>query len=504
MVLESVVSSGLNQILSAYLENFNPNQPNVGIWGCDIKLKNLKLKRGALDNRPVKAAIDNIYLLAIPSSESKFDPEDDERRKQATKMEKLKNSELLLSSTAGTPGNTSNEEAEKNESFVAAMTNKILDNLQLRIKNVHPVSAEGKLLLRKHPTKDLAKINYQLTLVQLAFLIDADQYQDALSCLDLFHFYTRRREFLRFHPGDPSVTENKARALWSFAIAATKHEVHQRAYKWTWDCFRQRRDDCKLYISLFKAAQLGTLSVDLTELDDLEKRLTYQDIRYYRSLARSEMRQQRITAKHQQTNSNDAKSTSWLGWLWGGSKGPSDQEDPNFQSDSVLNEEDKRKLYEAIEWDEKEATSSAQDTLRGEISASNAFTSDENKSVTKTKAGIHNNRLTSEMHHEGHLQTLQLLVDVNIDVRLASFNKEQQNQDSDQGLDTDPQYFALMSLVMSLPKNFYFRELNQESLLHMSSPGLIQVTAASATTDSIAEIAPVAKTADGEVVFLDY
>ncbi|MBW0584155.1 hypothetical protein O181_123870, partial [Austropuccinia psidii MF-1] len=219
--------------------NFNPNQPNVGIWGCDIKLKlvsylddqstyiqpaedlalaigsiflcrNLKLKRGALDkfrlpidvvkgsigrlvltvlgtvlgSRPVKAAIDNIYLLAIPSSKKKFDPEDDERRKQATQMEKLENSKLLLSSTAGTPGNTSTEEAEKNESH---------------------------------------------------------------------------REFLRFHPGDPSVTENKARALWSFAIAMTKHEVHQRAYKWTWDCFCQRRDDCKLYISLFQAAQLGTL-----------------------------------------------------------------------------------------------------------------------------------------------------------------------------------------------------------------------------------------------------
>ncbi|MBW0469311.1 hypothetical protein O181_009026, partial [Austropuccinia psidii MF-1] len=494
MVLESVVSSVLNQILSAYVENFNPNQLNVGIWGGDIKLKNLKLKRGALDkfrlpidvvegsigslvltvpwtalgSRPVKAAIDNIYLLAVPSSENKFDPEDDERRKQATKMEKLKNSELLLSSTAGTPGNTSIEEAEKNESFVAAMTNKILDNLQLRIKNVHvryedkisvsghpfsigltvaelsavstdenfresfivgskagvhkltsldslaiyfntdsislshlapeqfqkrftemisrsensdseastlpdhqyilkPVSGEGKLVLRKHPTKDLAKINYQLTLSELAFLIDADQYRDALSCLDLFHFYTRRREFLRFHPGDPSVTENKARALWSFAIAATKHEVHQRAYKWTWDCFRQRRDDRKLYISLFQAAQLGTLALDSTELDDLEKRLSYQDIRYYRSLARSEMRQQRITAKHQQTNSNDAKSTSWLGWIWGGSKGPSDQEDPNFQSDSVLNEEDKRKLYEAIEWDEKEATSSAIDLPRDAI-----------------------------------------------------------------------------------------------------------------------------------------
>ncbi|MBW0577771.1 hypothetical protein O181_117486 [Austropuccinia psidii MF-1] len=127
---------------------------------------------------------------------------------------------------------------------------------------LNTVSGEGKLVLCKHPTKDLAKINYQLTLSELAFLIDAGQYQHTLSCLDLFHFFNRRQEFLRFHPGDTSVTKNKARALWSFAIAATQHEVHQRAYKWTWDCFCQRKDDHKLYISLFQVAQLGTLALN--------------------------------------------------------------------------------------------------------------------------------------------------------------------------------------------------------------------------------------------------
>ncbi|MBW0521070.1 hypothetical protein O181_060785 [Austropuccinia psidii MF-1] len=232
----------------------------------------------ALGSQPFEEAIDNIYLLAIPSSKNKFDPEDDERCKQANKMENLKNYELLLFFTTGTPGNTSTEEAEKNELFVAAMTNKILDNLQIQIKNVHvhyedkisvpghpfsigltlaelsavstdddfcksfivgskagihkstsldllaiyfntnsislsdlapdqfqkhltmisqsknsdskastlpdhqyilkPFSGEGKLVLHKHPAKDLDKINYQLTLSELAFLIDEDQYQD--------------------------------------------------------------------------------------------------------------------------------------------------------------------------------------------------------------------------------------------------------------------------------------------------------------------------------------
>ncbi|MBW0581709.1 hypothetical protein O181_121424, partial [Austropuccinia psidii MF-1] len=38
------------------------------------------------------------------------------------------------------------------------------------------------------------------------------------------------------------------------------------------------------------------------------------------------------------------------------------QEAHSFQYDSILNEEDMRKLYEAIEWHEKEATSSAIDS----------------------------------------------------------------------------------------------------------------------------------------------
>jgi vacuolar protein sorting-associated protein 13A/C len=305
--------------------------------------------------------IENIYLLAVPRSENNFDAEEDEKRKQASKMEKLKNSELLLSPTSASAGTS--EEANKNESFVAAMTNKILDNLQLKIKNVHiryedklsvpghpfsigftlaelsavstdenwkesfivgsktgvhkltkldslaiyfntdsislakldspekfqdqftnmiartevadsntnpnalpdhqyvlkPVSGEGKLILRKHPSKELAKINCELNFEELAFLIDADQYRDALSCLDLFHFYTRHREYLRFRPSEHDMTENKAKALWTFALAVTKHEVHQRAYKSSWDYLLQRRDDRKMYIKLFKAVQQGTL-----------------------------------------------------------------------------------------------------------------------------------------------------------------------------------------------------------------------------------------------------
>jgi len=62
---------------------------------------------------------------------------------------------------------------------------------------------------------------------------------------------------LRKHPTD--MAKKKAKASWTFALAVTKHEVYQRAYKSSWDYFRQRRDDRKTYIGLFKAVQQGTL-----------------------------------------------------------------------------------------------------------------------------------------------------------------------------------------------------------------------------------------------------
>ncbi|KAI8450966.1 hypothetical protein BY996DRAFT_6432303 [Phakopsora pachyrhizi] len=474
MVLESVVSS-----------NFNPKQLNVGIWGGDIKLKNLKLKKGALDKfrlpidviegsvgslllsvpRPVKATLDDIYLLAVPASESKFDLEEDEKRKQASKMEKLKNSELLLSSSASPhPLTTDTEEASKNESFMTAMTNKILDNLQLSIKNVHiryedkvsvpghpfsvgftlaelsavstnenweesfivgpksgvhklitlnslaiyfntdsnslanlenpedfhqrfkeliaradslssknqpnlpdhqyvlkPVSGQGKLINRKQPTKDLARIDCELKFSELAFLLDADQYRDALSCLDLFHFYTRHREFLRFRPSDEDFITNRSKALWIFALTATAHEVHDRAYKWSWDCFRRRRDQRKAYVVLYKAAQQGALPLD-------QCKLSYQDIRFYRSLARSQMRKERIiTQQHQEASLKSPASAGWLGWIWNGSQEASKDSEEARSNDGVLGEEERKQLYEAIEWDEREAASSAIDLPREAI-----------------------------------------------------------------------------------------------------------------------------------------
>ena len=48
-----------------------------------------------LGNQPVEVLVEDVYLLVVPSSQSSYDPEEEERRAQAAKFERLENAELL-------------------------------------------------------------------------------------------------------------------------------------------------------------------------------------------------------------------------------------------------------------------------------------------------------------------------------------------------------------------------------------------------------------------------
>lgn len=48
-----------------------------------------------LGNQPVEVMIEDVYLLVVPSPQSNDDPEEEEKRAQAAKAERLENAELL-------------------------------------------------------------------------------------------------------------------------------------------------------------------------------------------------------------------------------------------------------------------------------------------------------------------------------------------------------------------------------------------------------------------------
>lgn len=48
-----------------------------------------------LGNQPVEVFIEDVYLLVVPSPQNATDPEEDERRMQAAKAERVQSAELL-------------------------------------------------------------------------------------------------------------------------------------------------------------------------------------------------------------------------------------------------------------------------------------------------------------------------------------------------------------------------------------------------------------------------
>lgn len=491
-MLEGVAASLLNRFFAAYVEGLNTNSLNIGIWSGDLKLRNLRLKTSALDkfrlpidvkegylgdltlsipwtrlkDKPVRILIENVYVLAVPkNSSAQVDQEEEARRAQAAKQEKLANAELL-GRDSGQDVGISSEDEQKNQSFISSLITKVLDNVQLTVRNIHiryedslsnpehpfsagitlaefsavstdadwnptfiqnsadgihklarleslsvywdtdseslagyeiseaqkkfnaliarqggspshqyilkPVSGAGRLVMRKKMTSEVPKMDAQLLFEELGFALDDEQYRDVISVADLFHFYTRQAQYRKFRPSPEELQENKPRALLRFAGKAILNEVHQRHRVWTWDYFRERRDDRKEYVELFKHKEKSVQKTNQQQagvaiaqsdsgsrLEELEKKLDYKDIRFYRSIARHELRKESLAAKKDDianggtgASNNGPKAGGgggWLGWIWGGGGGKQHNEHEN----GMLNEEQRKELYDAIEWDEE-------------------------------------------------------------------------------------------------------------------------------------------------------
>lgn len=160
-MLESLAATLLNRLLGSYVENFDPTQLNVGIWSGDVRLRNLKLRKDCLDglnlpvdvkfgilgelvlnvpwsslkNKPVKINVEDCYILCSPRDMSSIDPEEQLERELRVKLRKL--AEWELTEQARLSVQNSGSESEQNESFMQSLITKIVDNLQVTIKNIH-------------------------------------------------------------------------------------------------------------------------------------------------------------------------------------------------------------------------------------------------------------------------------------------------------------------------------------------------------------------------------
>lgn len=495
-MLEGLVAGLLNRFLGMYVKNFDPTQLKVGIWSGDVKLRDLELRKEALDQlklpinvieghlgeltlvipwsnlrgAPVKVFIEDVFLLASPKEEAAYNEEEEERRQQRIKMEKLDSAELLKERSQE---GLSQEEQKRSQSFTESLVTKIVDNLQVTVKNIHvryedsisapghpfalgvtleefsaistdgewkptfiqdssktthklatlgalsvywntdtklygtgketssdeeppmehaemiktfkamigkadenigvdhqfilkPVSGQAKIEMDKSGDIHAPKWKANLLFDEIGVVLDDHQYRDALMLVDLFHYFIRHQEYKKLQPKGVTPKEDP-RAWLKFAGDAVLSKIHERNRRWSWEYFKERRDDRIRYIELFKKKKQNQ-QLSAEENDDLTKlewKLDYEDIRFWRSLGRNQLRKENAAAlKNQPPKQEQQQQQGWVSWIWGSK--PQEQTTSSDENTQIT-EEQRQELYEAIDWDEKTALAEAVETPRDSI-----------------------------------------------------------------------------------------------------------------------------------------
>jgi len=490
-MLEGLVAGLLNRFLGMYVKNFDPAQLKVGIWSGDVKLRDLELRKEALDQlklpinvveghlgqltltipwsnlrgAPVKIFIEDVFLLASPKEEAEYNEEEEERRKQRIKMEKLDSAELLKERSQE---GLTQEEQKKSQSFTQSLVTKIVDNLQVTVKNIHiryedsisapghpfalgvtleefsavstdgewrptfiqdstktthklatlgalavywntdtellgsgrekpgpedkqtphdemlkqfkdmivradnldssthqfilkPVSGQAKIEMDKTGKTQVPKFKANLLFDEIGLVLDDDQYRDALMMVDLFHYFIRHQEYKKYQPKGVTPKEDP-RAWLKFAGDAVLGKIHDRNRRWSWDYFRERRDDRLRYIELFKKKKQNQqlTPAENEDLNKLEWKLDYEDLRFWRSLARNQLKREKAAAPKPEAPKQEQQQ-GWFSWVWG-AKPP---EQPVDETENTqITEQQKKELYEVIDWDEKTALADDVDVPR--------------------------------------------------------------------------------------------------------------------------------------------
>ncbi|EGO19294.1 hypothetical protein SERLADRAFT_358650, partial [Serpula lacrymans var. lacrymans S7.9] len=107
-----------------------------------------------------------------------------------------------------------------------------------------------------------------------------------------FHLQMSPISSQRFRYSAEEYSENKAQARWTFACEAVLYHVRRRM--WSWRFFEGRREDRKRFVDLYSRRELAQAwSLDdkfdfedeAQELENMERNLLPQDVRFYRSMA---------------------------------------------------------------------------------------------------------------------------------------------------------------------------------------------------------------------------
>lgn len=220
-----------------------------------------------------------------------------------------------------------------------------------------PVSGQAKIEMDRSGKIDRPKVKAGLIFDEIGLVLDDDQYRDVLMMVDLFHYFMRHQEYKKWQPKGVSPKEDP-RAWLQFAGNAVLNKIHERNRRWSWAYFAERRDDRIRYIELFKKKkkEQPLTPEENEELVKLEWKLSYEDLRFWRSLARNQLKKENVGVK----KTPSPKQQGWIAWAWGSKQQENKEEDET----TTMTDEQREELYKAIDWDEKNAIAQSVDLPR--------------------------------------------------------------------------------------------------------------------------------------------
>ncbi|XP_066901628.1 intermembrane lipid transfer protein VPS13A isoform X3 [Halyomorpha halys] len=161
-MFERVVATLLHRYLGKYIQDLDTENLNVGIFGGDVQLSDLKIKPDALyeldlpievkvgtigrinikipwgcfNKQSVAIEMEDIYVIVAPITDREYDPEKEKRLIRASKRRKLELLEI---------GHFLGTDAPESPSFVENLITTIMNNLQVFIHNIHVRYEDSKL-----------------------------------------------------------------------------------------------------------------------------------------------------------------------------------------------------------------------------------------------------------------------------------------------------------------------------------------------------------------------
>ncbi|KAJ3015263.1 hypothetical protein HKX48_004689 [Thoreauomyces humboldtii] len=249
------------------------------------------------------------------------------------------------------------------KSFTAGSSEQFMENFQRSIATssslpdgyqyiLKPVSGNAKIETHKVQPASGARHTAALDFEELAFLLDKEQFINSISLLGAFSSYLRSKNYRQFRPPRTISPSLDPEAWLKFAGRSVLHDIQERNRRLTWTYLAERRDDRHLYVTLYKQRKESTLSPEeQVKSAELERKLSFEDIMLYRSIAMSQLRKspkymQSLVAAKEAANTKPSTWGNLSNW-WSGKA----HEQTATESNSMLSDEQMKQLYETIEFD---------------------------------------------------------------------------------------------------------------------------------------------------------